>query len=145
MCQRWTKLITFFFLVCVIGLDPAGPMFILSSSTRQYGLNSSCANFVEVLHTSTSLGTTDRLGHVDFYANRNAANQPGCEDSGMQCNHDRANEIYYASCFPEFKFIGKACADSSSTGSSVYGYFNTEHKHGCYEFRASGCFGYSLK
>ena len=65
----------------VLGLDPAGPLF----ENRDWGcgLNPSCADLVDVLHTNgvpgivMNLGTMKQLGHVDFYPN-GGGEQPEC-------------------------------------------------------------------
>lgn len=114
-----------------------------SPSIKQNGLNTSCAAYVEVLHTAAIVGIQERIGHADFYANRNST-QPGCNSYDMPCNHGRANEIFYASCFPEYKFIGSTCAECEPNGISRFGYFNIKQKYGCFVFNSTACFGYAL-
>lgn len=114
------------------GLDPAGPLY-----GEETGLNATCATFVQVLHTSKMFGTEKRLGHVDFYANKKNVKQPGCLLD--TCNHSRATELYYASCFKEYEFMGKDCA--GSTLQSQFGYFN-DGVGGCFQFDTSDCFGF---
>lgn len=116
------------------GLDPAGPMY----DTKK-GLNATCAQFVQVLHTSKFFGAQQKLGHSDFYANKNKAKQPGCMMD--TCNHSRATELYYASCFPENSFIGADC--NGGEIQSRFGFYN-DGKSGCFEFETSACFGYAL-
>jgi len=60
----------------ITGLDPAGPTFE-GSADKTIGLNPSCANLVDVLHTAFDLGTTRDIGHLDFYPS-GGRNQPGC-------------------------------------------------------------------
>ena len=58
------------------GLDPAGPLFL--GRDWSVGLNPSCADLVDVIHTDgTGLGTFEKLGHIDFYPNGGYL-QPGC-------------------------------------------------------------------
>lgn len=125
------------------GLDPASPMYedkILD--VLENGLNPGCAQFVQVLHTSNILGAHKRLGHSDFYANRNSSSeckdqQPGCLFD--ICNHTRAKEIFYASCFEEYKFEGIECDGSGAK--SRFGLYN-DAKEGCFTFNTTACFGY---
>lgn len=127
-----------------IGLDPAGPMFTSSTpSIKQNGLNASCAKFVEVIHTTSSFGMKEQIGHSDFYANRNQT-QPGCSKYDEPCSHGRAKDLFYASCFDEYKFIGYPCNNlSHSMHVSRFGYFDTKQIHGCYEMKTDACWGYA--
>lgn len=130
---------------CSIGLDPAGPMFTSTSpSIKQNGLNASCAKFVEVIHTTNSFGMRERIGHSDFYANRNET-QPGCSKYDEPCCHGRAKDLFYASCFNEYKFIGHPCDNSSDKArGSRFGYFNTNQTYGCFEFKTKACWGFAM-
>ena len=62
-------------------MDPAGPSF--QNKDWSVGLNPSCADYVDVIHTHGTadiilgLGTLKPLGHVDFYPN-DGRDQPGC-------------------------------------------------------------------
>lgn len=64
------------------GLDPAGPWFE-GRDDWGVGLNPTCADYVDVMHTNglpgiiLNLGTMRVLGHADFYPN-GADRQPGC-------------------------------------------------------------------
>lgn len=115
------------------GLDPAAPLYDMDS-----GLNASCAKFVQVIHTSKYFGTQKRLGHSDFYANKGKSKQPGCLLD--TCNHSRATELFYASCFQEYIFMGTNCNGTSEQ--SRFGLYN-DGKEGCFQFDTSGCFGYA--
>lgn len=55
----------------IYGLDPAGPLFTLSIFLPQsdFVLSPKCANFVQVLHTTSTLGTNENIGHADFIVN----------------------------------------------------------------------------
>lgn len=71
-------------LVFVEGLDPAGPMF--QTQHWSVGLNPSCADFVDVIHTDgDKAGLMNPLGHVDFYPN-GGEDQRGCL-IGRTVNH----------------------------------------------------------
>lgn len=72
----------------VFALDPAGPLFSLDEKEKRVDRDD--AKLVVILHTSTILGFTEPLGHVDFYANFGFS-QPGCKiDLLRQCAHSRA-------------------------------------------------------
>lgn len=101
------------------------------------GLNSTCAQFVQILHTSKIFGTPRNLGHTDFYANKKESKQPGCLLD--TCNHSRAIELYYSSCFKEHVFIGTDCTGAGVR--SKFGFYN-DGKEGCYDFDTSNCFPY---
>lgn len=60
----------------ITGLDPAKPKFENSYER----LNRSCADFVDVIHTSTDeIGIGDEMGHTDYYPNNGSRDQPGCK------------------------------------------------------------------
>lgn len=56
-------------------MDPAGPCFEKYSEENR--LSRDDAEFVDVIHTSTSFGYRKTLGHADFYPH-NGETQPGC-------------------------------------------------------------------
>jgi hypothetical protein len=66
----------------ITGLDPAGPWFE-GREDPTVGLNPTCADSVDVIHTNglpgiiLNLGTMNVLGHVDFYPH-GGGRQPGC-------------------------------------------------------------------
>ena len=68
------------------GLDPAGPLF--EGQDWATGLNPSCADFVDVIHTHgapgiiINLGTMKVLGDADFYPS-GGGSQPGCIQNPM--------------------------------------------------------------
>lgn len=124
----------------IFNLSPPPPFSALDPANfyeSEKGLNASCAKFVQVLHTSKMLGSKKRLGHSDFYANKNQLKQPGCYLD--TCSHTRATELYYASCFQEFVFIGDSCDEIVDR--SRFGLYN-DGKSGCYFFDTEPCFGY---
>lgn len=120
------------------GLDPAGPGFTEPGS----GLNRSCAQFVQVLHTS-ELGTNKSIGNADFFANFGSVIQPGCPFK--QCGHAKALFYYYASLFAQNEFIGVDCEQSDSKQidlNSRFGFF-TDGKAGEFCFNTTACFPYT--
>ena len=74
-------------------LDPAGPLF--DDTDIKAGLNPSCANYVDVLHTMgkkgvlLDFGTLRPLGHADFYPNGGTV-QPGCINYRLQGYNPKA-------------------------------------------------------
>lgn len=95
----------------ITGLDPAGPLF--DDHDIKCGLNPSCADYVDVIHTHgkkgfiLNLGTMRPLGHADFYPNGGGV-QPGCPnylntedllqsgyvDISPVCSHARAIDYF---------------------------------------------------
>ena len=64
------------------GLDPAGPAFELVNSIAHNSLDTSDAEFVDVIHTAGgAAGFYEALGHADFYPNGGTPIQPGCADA----------------------------------------------------------------
>lgn len=91
------------FLICISGLDPAGP---------QWGGNSNALNrfngvYVESIHTDGGLlGIMDPISDADFYPNGGRNPQPGCWIS--TCSHSRATQLF-ASSVRFNHFIGRQC------------------------------------
>ena len=74
----------------LIGLDPAYPLFSMVNTDQR--LDTTDAEFVDVIHTHSGLLITsglsflDPIGHVDFYPNGGSA-QVGCGlISGFLCD-----------------------------------------------------------
>lgn len=122
----------------VSGLDPAGPGY----DAFNIGLNKSCAQFVQVLHTEAGRsGTANLRGDADFFANKFSSNQPGCEFE--QCSHNKAAFYYYASLFSPNKFIGVDCSLLLKNAShhSLFGAFNGGES-GVFCFATNRCYPY---
>lgn len=61
----------------ITGLDPASPMFELTS--LQFKLDYSDALFVDIIHTDKGrYGINNATGHADFFPNGGHASQPYC-------------------------------------------------------------------
>lgn len=123
----------------IIGLDPAGPLYDHSNT----GLNKSCAQFVQILHTEPfGFGTSIRRGDADFFANRGSTSQPGCSYIG--CSHDKAVYFYFASLFPKHKFYSANCDQygADQLSESLFGHFN-DGKNGVFCFNTNPCFSYA--
>lgn len=123
-----------FFFAHLKGLDPAGPGF------DNIGLNRTCAKFVQVLHTDgDDFGIGASIGDADFYANNNSFSQPGVLFKPL--GHIKAIYFYFASLFPENKFIGIECDTFESI--SRFGGFN-DGEVGVFCFNTTACFPYAL-
>ncbi|XP_029659615.1 uncharacterized protein LOC115233379 isoform X2 [Formica exsecta] len=93
----------------ITGLDPAMPLFITVNKDEK--LDSSDAEFVDVLHTNAFIqGKIEPSGHIDFYMN-GGVNQPGCWEHGnpFGCNHHRAAEYFAESINSKIGFWGWPC------------------------------------
>lgn len=63
-----------------VGLDPAKQGFDIIFQKKRNRLTPSDANFVDCIHTTTSIGYDESLGHVDFWPNgERYLYQPGCK------------------------------------------------------------------
>ena len=64
-------------------------------------LDSTDAQFVDIIHTAGHwVGSQIATGHIDFYPNKGAAPQPGCEGSeslDLSCSHFQAWKLYLLS------------------------------------------------
>ncbi|KAF5295474.1 hypothetical protein FQR65_LT10462 [Abscondita terminalis] len=91
----------------IVGLDPAGPLFTLSNKDNR--LDTSDAEFVQVIHTSTIfLGFSESIGHADYYPN-GGKRQLGCStDSFGGCSHARSY-MYFVESILRGGFMAQAC------------------------------------
>ncbi|XP_075152328.1 pancreatic triacylglycerol lipase-like [Haematobia irritans] len=101
-----------FLLPRITALDPAMPLFVTSS--KQDKLDSSDAEYVDVLHTNALVqGKIERCGHADFYLNGGII-QPGCNVDNpinpFACSHHRAIDYYLESIRTTKGFWGWACS-----------------------------------
>ncbi|RZC42032.1 phospholipase A1 [Asbolus verrucosus] len=94
----------------IIGLDPAGPLFTVSNTGNR--LDSSDANFVQIIHTNGALlGFGSSIGDADYYPN-GGMGQPGCGlDLAGTCAHGRAYEYYAESLTRGPVFQAVLCSD----------------------------------
>lgn len=97
-----------------------------------------------MLHTTPGLlGTALLRGDADFFANNRSEFQPGC--TFKQCGHGKAIYYYFASLFPQNKFIGGDCRlldTTQSTYKTKFGQFN-DGKNGVFCFDTTPCFPYA--
>lgn len=90
----------------IVGLDPASPLFTLGDTNNR--LDTSDAEFVQVIHTSTIAGMKSSIGHSDYFPN-GGSKQPGCGlDLFGSCAHSRAYH-YFAESIKSSGFISFLC------------------------------------
>lgn len=119
-------------------MDPAG------AAIDDKGLNRTCAQFVQVLHSEISFfGTPTPLGHSDFYANFWNEFAPGCPFA--ECGHIKVVFYYFSSLFGDHKFIGESCDEISTNSTSVsrFGVYGDD-KIGRFCFNTSACYPYCI-
>lgn len=121
----------------MLALDPAG----LGYDQADIGLNKTCAQYVQVLHTTPGVvGSSLLRGDADFYPNTNAGFQPGC--TFIQCGHSKAVYYYYASLFPENKFLAHGSSNTKAL-TAEFGQFS-EKSYGVSCFQTTACFPYAV-
>ncbi|XP_072380360.1 lipoprotein lipase-like [Diabrotica undecimpunctata] len=96
----------------IIGLDPAGPLFVKSDSSNR--LIATDAKFVQVIHTNALInGYFYPCGTADYYPN-GGENQTSCgNDITGVCSHQRSLAFYVESLTSE-KFVSYKCDDYDS-------------------------------
>lgn len=76
----------------IYGLDAAAPFFTIRIPLlpkSNFTLNKDCADFVQVLHTTSALGTGKNIGHADFIANGGNV-QNACLDDVLRMEDERS-------------------------------------------------------
>ena len=99
-----------------IGIDPAGPAFDGCSNTVR--LDKGDCQLVTSIHTSQfkgirslidneGLGTTEKVGHCDFWAN-DGKDQPKCQSNLLtkSCSHARGMDYFLSQVRKRCNFIG---------------------------------------
>ena len=109
-------------LARITGLDPARPLFSCRTCSR---LNTSHAEFVDIIHTS-SLGLQESIGHQDFWPNGGTF-QYGCFIN-IECHHMRATRLYAESILSPLKFK----ADQTNTTMGHYARVESDEKRNFY-------------
>eukprot|EP00079_Xenopus_tropicalis_P019911 XP_012810166.1 PREDICTED: pancreatic triacylglycerol lipase-like [Xenopus tropicalis] len=123
----------------ITGLDPAEPYF--QGTPSEVRLDSSDANFVDVIHTDAApmvpnlgLGMSQLAGHLDFFPN-GGEEMPGCKKNALSqivdldgiwqgtrdfvaCNHLRSYKYYTNSILKRDGFVGfpSSTYDTFKTG-----------------------------
>ncbi|CAH0581293.1 unnamed protein product [Chrysodeixis includens] len=118
----------------VTGLDPARPYFEYPPQEDSGKLDSTDAEFVDVIHTCAGLlGFQEPIGTADFYPNNGIAPQPGCDHILKffeACSHSRSffyfsESIKYPKSFPAhqcqswIEFVENRCGQNGYMGESV--------------------------
>jgi hypothetical protein len=112
------------------GLDPAGPIFELSSDLL-IGINQRSATFVDIIHTdSDELGTMRTLGHIDFYP-----------DGGMWQSGCISKRNFKS--LPPAKFDDEIDFHNICSHSRAYQYMTESIKRDCFHSREK-CTNYLL-
>jgi hypothetical protein len=99
----------------IYALDPAAPGFetknwMIFVTFLLDSISKDDAKFVQVIHTTNSLGCENPRGHVDFYVN-GGIEQTGCDLDAIKivCNHRRSWEYYQESVRDPNSFIAVEC------------------------------------
>lgn len=107
----------------ITALDPGGPAFTCGGARC---LSKNDADFVDVIHTDMGvLGTTQALGHIDFYPNGGGHPQPTCEGLDDKCSHATCaqywlhsigrSDIVATKCGSYDDFKNGACSNGETT------------------------------
>lgn len=112
------------------------------------GLNATCAQTVQLVHTTNTLGTSMKRGTIDFFANNVSIAQPNCMSlAGMvpTCSHYTAVYLFYSSIDPNNKFIGADCSSmmANPTNTAQFGEFFDNLKKGVFCFTSGACYPYT--
>lgn len=97
----------------ITGLDPANPLYTsFPTWLTEQSLQSSDARFVDIIHTDIGFyGTSQILGHANFFVNGGRRYQPGCPNTlfgdNSYCSHRRSWVYWAESVAGKKKFIGK--------------------------------------
>ncbi|XP_065090093.1 lipase member H-A-like isoform X2 [Ochlerotatus camptorhynchus] len=119
-------------VACIVGLDPASPLFRLKKPAKR--LSDKDAQYVEVIHTNgKALGIFASIGTADFYPN-GGVKQPGC-GWNISCSHQRAVD-YFKESLKTRDYFADRCSDvkdlnsQCSLGKATLGGFSALRKRG---------------
>lgn len=92
----------------ICGLDPAGPLFSVATTTNR--LDPGDASYVVVIHTNGNLlGFSSSIGHADYYPN-GGMKQVGCGiDLTGSCAHSRSIELLSEAIDGTSSLVGTLC------------------------------------
>ncbi|XP_050314507.1 phospholipase A1-like [Anthonomus grandis grandis] len=94
----------------IVGLDPAGPLFLKLFPDRR--LSEDDAQHVQVIHSCAGvLGVDYNVGHADFWPNGGHI-QPGCS-LDVSCYHGRSY-YYFNESLTSSLFMAKTCGSYTS-------------------------------
>lgn len=144
-CQKFFNRFWFIFLFFYIwiGLDPAGIGYSIEYNGPPRGLNRTCCQYVEAIHTDRAIGSRQAMGHVDFYPNNNTAYQPHCLIQTTGCAHQSVVEYYKSALDSANNFVGTSCGrlrKSNPNASCRFGPHTTaDCVHGSFCFDTAPC------
>ena len=103
-------------------MDPAGPLFA-PNTNRSVGIFTDCGDFVDIIHTDWSSGSTPRpsdpaltLGHQDYFPN-DGHDQPGCGSDS--CSHSIAHDYFLESIGNDCFIARETCTASNDLPVSI--------------------------
>lgn len=92
----------------ITGIDPAQPLF-QDNLYPNIGVNPGTADFVDIIHTSDTMGIFYRLGHADFYPN-GGRKQPACSSFDFSCHHNKGLD-YFIESIDNHHFGAMSCTN----------------------------------
>lgn len=129
------------------GLDPAGIGYTVDYEGPPRGLNRTCCQHVQTIHTDRAIGSKQSMGHVDFFPNNATGIQPHCIIQTTGCSHRSVVEYYKAALNPANKFIGVSCGKLRKTAPNDACRFgphgSTDCVHGSFCFDTTSCAPYT--
>lgn len=129
------------------GLDPAGIGYSSDYFGPPRGLNHTCCQYVQAIHTDIFVGSKQVMGHVDFYPNNQTGLQPHCTIQAAGCSHQAVVEYYKAALNPNNKFMGRSCGAGNSFISTPceFGPHNRDNCAGIACFDTAPCAPYTYE
>ncbi|XP_031635031.1 pancreatic triacylglycerol lipase-like [Contarinia nasturtii] len=127
------------------GLDPAGLYYTVDYDGPSRGLNKTCCQYVQAIHTDMAIGSRQAMGHIDFFPNNQTGTQPHCLIQATGCSHIAVVEYYKAALDPNNKFIGVACGKHSNPSATCrFGaHTTTDCESGSFCFDTAPCAPYT--
>lgn len=128
----------------ILGLDPAGIGYSVEYDGPGRGLNATCCQYVQAIHTDPQIGSLQAMGHIDFYPNNVTGLQPHCRIQETGCSHQSVVEYYKAALDPSNTFMGRSCGRSKFDAkmNCKFGPHNTDNCTGIACFDTAPCAPY---
>lgn len=128
-------------------MDPAGIGYSIDYDGPPRGLNRTCCQYVQAIHTDITIGSRQAMGHVDFFPNNSTGIQPHCTIQATGCSHQSVVEYYKAALDPNNHFVGAACGDltrSNPNAACKFGaHATTDCMSGSFCFDTAPCAPYT--
>lgn len=129
-------------------MDPAGLYYSIEYDGPSRGLNQTCCQYVQAIHTDVTIGSRQAMGHVDFFPNNITGIQPHCKIQATGCSHQSVVEYYKAALDSNNKFVGIACGKLSKSNPNAvcrFGPFTTavDCENGSFCFDTAPCAPYT--